>query len=77
MSAEIPTSTATTTETSTNRKFRRSRDERMIAGLCGGAAKSLGVDPTIARVALIAVTLFGFGSGILLYLACWLVVPEE
>ncbi|MDA3648309.1 PspC domain-containing protein [Saccharopolyspora indica] len=75
MSAEIPTSTAANTET--NRKFRRNRGERMIAGLCGGAAKALGVDPTIVRVALIAVTLFGFGSGILLYLACWLVVPEE
>ncbi|KAA5829503.1 PspC domain-containing protein [Saccharopolyspora hirsuta] len=76
MTDEIPTANASNTETS-NRKFRRSRDERMIAGLCGGAAKALGVDPTLVRVGLIAATLFGFGSGILLYLACWLVVPEE
>ncbi|MER7014833.1 PspC domain-containing protein [Saccharopolyspora sp. NPDC000359] len=76
MTDEIPTSTAANTETS-SRKFRRSRDERMIAGLCGGAAEALGLDPTLVRVGLIALTLFGFGSGFLLYLACWLVVPEE
>ncbi|GAA4612011.1 PspC domain-containing protein [Saccharopolyspora hordei] len=74
MTDEIPHTTSTETP---ERKFRRSRDERMIAGLCGGAAEALGVDATLVRVALIALTLFGFGSGILFYLACWLVVPEE
>lgn len=59
------------------RQFRRSRDNQWIAGLCGGLAKTLGVDATLIRVGLIVATLLGFGSGVLIYLACWLIVPEE
>jgi phage shock protein C len=58
------------------RKFRRSRNDRVIAGVCGGAAELLGVDATILRVVLAVSTLFA-GVGPLLYLICWLVVPEE
>jgi phage shock protein PspC (stress-responsive transcriptional regulator) len=57
--------------------FRRSKDDRMVAGVCGGAAKLLGIDTALLRVLLVAATLFGFGAGALVYLACWLVVPEE
>ena len=59
------------------RTFRRSKDDRMVAGVCGGAAKLLGIDVALLRVLLVAATLFGFGAGALVYLACWLVVPEE
>ncbi|MGH3621347.1 MAG: PspC domain-containing protein [Sciscionella sp.] len=59
------------------RKFRRSKDDRMLAGVCGGAAKLLGVDAAIVRLLLVAATLLGFGTGALVYLACWIVVPEE
>jgi phage shock protein C len=61
----------------TIRTFRRSTDDRMVAGVCGGAAKMLGIDVVLLRVLLVAATLFGFGAGALVYLACWLVVPEE
>ncbi|SDK47139.1 phage shock protein C (PspC) family protein [Actinopolyspora mzabensis] len=57
-------------------RFRRSREERMIAGVCGGAAELFGVDATIVRIVLVAATLVGFGTGLLIYLACWLIVPE-
>jgi phage shock protein PspC (stress-responsive transcriptional regulator) len=59
------------------RTFRRSRTDRKIAGVCGGAAELLGVDATLLRVILVAATLFGFGAGALAYLVCWIVVPEE
>lgn len=59
------------------RTLRRSRDDRMIAGVCGGAAKLLGIDATVLRVILVAATIFGVGAGALVYLICWLVVPEE
>ncbi|MCP2164870.1 PspC domain-containing protein [Goodfellowiella coeruleoviolacea] len=59
------------------KKFRRSRTERMLAGVCGGAARLFGIDAAILRVVLVAATLFGFGTGALLYLICWIVVPEE
>ena len=61
----------------TIRTFRRSTDDRMVAGVCGGAAKLLGIDVVLLRVLLVAATLFGFGAGALVYLACWLVVPEQ
>lgn len=59
------------------KKLRRSRDDRMLAGVCGGAAKMLGIDAALLRIGLVALTLFGFGTGALLYVACWILVPEE
>ena len=69
--------TTMTRENNPIRTFRRSRDNRMIAGVCGGAAQMLGIDAAILRVILVAATLFGFGAGALFYLICWIVVPEE
>jgi phage shock protein C len=59
------------------RKFQRSQNDRMVAGVCGGAAKLLGVDTAVLRIILVAATLLGFGSGALVYIACWILVPEE
>ena len=53
----------------------RSRANRNIAGVCGGIAEYYGWDPTVVRVAWIVLTLLG-GSGILLYLILWLVMPD-
>jgi phage shock protein PspC (stress-responsive transcriptional regulator) len=58
------------------RTFRRSRENRMLAGVCGGAAELLGVDATLIRVALVVSTVFFAGAGVVLYAACWLLVPE-
>lgn len=58
------------------RKVHRSRTDRKLAGVCGGLAEYFGIDATILRIVLVAATLFGFGSGALLYLICWLVIPE-
>lgn len=55
----------------------RSRQDRMIAGVCGGAAQAFGVDATLLRVALVAITVLGFGATALVYLACWMIIPEE
>ncbi|HWL99907.1 MAG TPA: PspC domain-containing protein [Nocardioidaceae bacterium] len=59
------------------RTLRRSRSDRMVAGVCGGIATTLGVDAAIVRIGLVAATLLGFGTGAVLYLVCWLVMPEE
>jgi phage shock protein PspC (stress-responsive transcriptional regulator) len=59
------------------KKLRRSRDDRMVAGVCGGFAKMFGVDAALLRILLVAATLFGFGTGALLYLAGWILMPEE
>lgn len=58
------------------RTLRTSPEHRYIAGVAGGLARHLDVDPVLIRVLLVVLTLFG-GAGILLYVACWLLVPEE
>jgi phage shock protein PspC (stress-responsive transcriptional regulator) len=57
-------------------RLRRTRDDRRIAGVAGGLARHLDIDPIIVRVALVVLVFFG-GSGLLLYCAIWLLVPEE
>jgi phage shock protein C len=54
----------------------RSRDERMLGGVCGGLGEYLNTDPTVIRILFVIITLFGF-AGVFLYLAMWLIVPEE
>jgi len=53
----------------------RSHTDRKLAGVCAGIAEYYGWDPTLVRVAWIVLTLLG-GSGILIYLIMWLVMPE-
>ncbi|MCS7221082.1 MAG: PspC domain-containing protein [Anaerolineae bacterium] len=58
------------------RPLRRSRD-RMVAGVCGGLAEYLGIDPTLVRVLWVFGTLLSLGViGLLAYLALMLVMPE-
>jgi phage shock protein PspC (stress-responsive transcriptional regulator) len=56
--------------------LRRSRTDRHIAGVAGGLARHLDIDPIIVRVGLVVLVFFGC-AGLLLYAAGWLFVPEE
>ncbi len=60
----------------TNGRIHRSARDKKLAGVCGGIAEWLGVDPTIIRLAWV-VLLLGWGSGLLAYIACALILPEE
>lgn len=53
----------------------RSRENRMIAGVCGGIAEYLSIDPAIVRLGMVALTLCG-GGGIVAYVAAWVLIPE-
>ena len=59
-----------------NKKLYRSRSNRVIAGVCGGLAQYLGIDPTVVRLIMALVTFVG-GMSILVYLIAWLIIPEE
>lgn len=61
---------------SRRRRLVRSRDDRMIAGVCGGIARYLGVDSTIVRVVFV-VGAFAFGPGLVAYLVLWIAMPNE
>jgi phage shock protein C len=58
------------------KKLMRSRDERMIAGVCGGIAEYFDVDPTVIRLAFIVGTLLG-GPGLIAYIVCLILMPLE
>jgi phage shock protein C len=54
----------------------RSRSDRMIAGVAGGLAAMFNVDPLLVRIVLLALAFLN-GFGFVLYLALWLLVPNE
>ena len=54
----------------------RSRNNRMIAGVAGGLAATLNIDPLLVRIVLLALAFLN-GFGFMLYLALWLLVPNE
>lgn len=51
-------------------------DERIIGGVCGGFADFFQVDPTFVRIGFVVFLALG-GSGILLYLVSWFLMPRE
>jgi phage shock protein PspC (stress-responsive transcriptional regulator) len=59
------------------RVLRRSRDEKQIAGVCAGIAKYLSVDVTFIRVLMVCLAVWPPGVGLILYVVCWIVVPQE
>jgi phage shock protein C len=60
----------------TPKLLRRSRQDRVIAGVCGGLGRYLGVDPVLLRVAFVVLAIAG-GSGILIYIVALIVIPPE
>jgi len=59
------------------KKLVRPLKGRKLAGVCLGIANYMNIDPTVIRVFWILLLLPGGIPGILLYLLCWLVIPEE
>jgi phage shock protein C len=58
------------------KQLKRSRKNRIIAGVCGGFAEYFNVDPTLVRLIWVLITL-AWGAGLLLYIIAWLIIPEE
>lgn len=57
-------------------KLTRSNDDKWLAGVAGGLAETLGVDSTIVRIVFALLGVFSFGTGVLLYLALWVILPR-
>jgi phage shock protein PspC (stress-responsive transcriptional regulator) len=66
----------TTSETPHVKELHRSREDRMIAGVCGGLGRYFDLNPVFFRVGFVVLALLG-GSGILVYGAAALVIPDE
>ena len=59
------------------RALRRSRDNRVVAGVCGGLAEFFGVSAFWFRLGFLLALIPGGVPGLALYLLLWLVIPSE
>lgn len=59
------------------RQLRRSRSDRMLAGVCAGVANYLRVDPTLVRVGFGVLAIITWGVALIAYVVAWIVMPEE
>ena len=58
------------------KKLVRPKDGIMVAGVCAGIGRYFGVDATLIRLASVGLVAV-FGAGVLAYVICWIVIPEE
>lgn len=59
------------------RKLYLSDKDRKIAGVCGGLAEYFGIDSTIVRILWALAVMVSYGTGFILYLVFWFIVPRE
>ena len=59
-----------------NKRLYRSRKQRQVAGVCGGIADYLSIDPTLVRLVWVLLALIG-GPGVVLYIILAVIIPEE
>ena len=57
------------------KKLYRAKQDRKVAGVCAGLAAYFGIDATLMRLACVLVSLFG--PGLLIYIVCALIIPEN
>ncbi|TCM46737.1 PspC domain-containing protein [Kribbella sp. VKM Ac-2568] len=55
--------------------WRRSRSDRMLAGVCGGIGRALNIDPVLVRVVMAVLVISG--PGLFFYVAAWVLMPDE
>jgi phage shock protein C len=63
--------------TNQKRALRRSRSNRMVAGVCGGLAEFFGISSFWFRLAMLIAFIPGGVPGLLLYIILWMVIPNE
>lgn len=58
------------------KKLYRSRNNRMIAGICGGLADYWNTDATLIRIGMVFVSLLP-GPSVIFYIVAWIIIPLE
>ncbi|WMW25746.1 PspC domain-containing protein [Methanolobus sediminis] len=59
------------------KELRRSKEDRILAGVCSGIGLYTGIDPVLVRLIWAVGTFFSLGTGLLIYLIAWIIIPEE
>jgi phage shock protein PspC (stress-responsive transcriptional regulator) len=59
------------------KRLYRDTDDKVLGGVCSGIASYLGIDPTIVRLLFAIITFGGFGTGFLIYIVLWILLPKR
>ena len=59
------------------KRLYRSKKDRMLGGVCAGLGEHLDIDPTVIRLIWAVVTVISVGTGVLVYILAWILIPEE
>jgi phage shock protein PspC (stress-responsive transcriptional regulator) len=59
------------------RRLYRAENDKVLGGVCGGLANYLRIDPAIVRIIFALISFGGFGSGIIIYIIMWIVIPSK
>lgn len=68
---------ASTSYTEPRGSLFRNENDKVLGGVCSGLAHYLKIDPTVVRILFALITFGGFGSGVLLYIILWIVLPAK
>lgn len=72
----MPGSKKDTEKEQLSQRLYRSESDKIVAGVAGGLGEYFKIDPTIIRILFILLTIFG-GSGLIIYIVLWLVIPSK
>jgi phage shock protein C len=73
---QMPHADSSPNEQPKPKALRRSMSDKKLFGICGGAGEYFDIDPTIIRIAYAVFTVLSGGTGILIYLLMYLIIPE-
>ena len=59
------------------KRLYKSEDNKVLFGVCGGIGEYLNVDPTLIRLVWLLCTMVSCGTGLVVYIAAALIIPEE
>jgi len=58
------------------KKLYKNKENKMVSGVCSGLSIYFGIDVTLVRLLWALVTVFSFGTGIIAYIICAIIIPD-
>ena len=59
------------------KRLYRSKNDRMLGGVCAGLGEHFDIDPTVIRLVWAVITVLLIGTGVLVYIIAWILILEE
>ena len=59
------------------KRLYRSKKDRVLGGVCAGLGEHFDIDPTVIRLVWAVITVLSIGTGVLVYIIAWILIPEE